>query len=77
MRYYVLYVNKSASGEHRDTFAFDTRDEAIQQYHSLMSSAMGGTVINYILVDVTNSAGGRELKNGEPDIWTRPETATE
>ena len=72
MRYYVFYVNKSASGEHRQDFAFDTRDAAIQKYHDLFATAMAGTVINYVMVHVINSAGGVELT----DLWNRPE-ATE
>ena len=70
MRYYVFYVNKSASGEHRQDFAFDTRDGAIQKYHDLFATAMAGTVINYVMVAIINSAGGTELI----DVWERTES---
>lgn len=70
MRYYVLYVSK-APAEDRQTFGFDTRDEAIQKYHSLMSSAMAGSIINYVMISVMNSAGGLEIP---VDVWERKTT---
>lgn len=67
MRYYVFVISTSESGENRETFAFDNRDGAIEKYHSKMSSAMAGSVINVIQVIVANSANGIEIA----DKWTR------
>lgn len=71
MRYYVLVISNSSSGEDRQSFGFDTRDGAIQKYHSAMSSAMAGTAITSIQVVVVNSANGIEVA----DKWERTATA--
>ncbi len=68
MRYYIFEATHSAAGENRDTWGKDTRDEAIQLYHSRVATCMAAPTVYDVLLTVVNSAGGIEVM----DHWDRP-----
>ena len=63
MRYYVFSVetNKEGVENRSQPKAYDTRNEAVRQYHKTLSEDMGNSNIATAIVMVINSAMGVEV----------------
>lgn len=76
MRYYLLTVqyNKDAGAENRSVpKGFDTREDAIREFHSQMAKDMANSSLGWAFSMVINSAMGIEKE----EKFERPEEIEE
>ena len=65
MKYYVLSIqyNKDAQAENRTVpKAYDTRNDAVKEFHRQLSTDMGNSTLGWSICMVINSAMGVEMQ---------------
>lgn len=81
MRYYVIAIqhNKEAQAENRTVpKAYDTRNEAIREFHRQLSTDMNNSTLDWSLCMVVNSEQGIEAsERWDEDVTPQVEVAEE
>lgn len=69
MKYYVMIVQKSESGNACAVYEKNTLDEARVQFHTELASAMSSTTLVGALVSIINENG--EIVDGYSEKWDK------
>lgn len=75
MEYYILLVKKynDETATKKSIYSYETLDEAVASFHSLLGGSVGSDTIDSILCQVVNSVGGTIRS----EYWKAEETAEE
>ena len=78
MRYYVLVIQQTPSGENRSTpKAFDTKNDAVAEFHSQLAKDMKNTNVTSSIVMLIDSDGAVHRSEKYVADATPTETQTE